>query len=211
MLFLLVTLIFISIIASTWWFGLWSNLITLVNLLLSGLIASSFFENLAKQFESMQPTYRSLWDFISIWLLFAGSFFLLRGLTDTLSTMRLRFDPITEIVGRSLLSIWIACVFVAFTLFTFHLAPLPPTIMGDTSQSTIGIGPDKMWAAFIQSRSRGALSVSKDSDYFGAYQLPVHPDDEKLAARVFDPYGKFIQQNFVRRVELSKQEMLRSK
>jgi hypothetical protein len=211
MLFLIVTLIFIAIIASTWWFGLWSNFITLINLLLSGLIASSFFEDLANKFESMQPTYRSLWDFVSIWLLFAGSFFLLRGLTDTLSAMRLRFDPITELVGRSLLSIWIACVFVAFTLFTFHLAPLPPTIMSDTSKSTIGVGPDKMWAAFIQSRSRGALSVSKDSDYFGAYDLPLHPDDQKIETRVFDPYGKFIQRNLVRRQELSQQKGLRTK
>ncbi len=210
MLFLIITLIFITIIASTWWFGLWSNLITLINLLLSGLIAASFFEDLANQLESMQPTYRSMWDFISIWLLFAGSFFLFRGLTDTLSTMRLRFDPITELIGRSLLSIWVACVFVAFTLFTFHLAPLPPTIMSDTSKSTVGIGPDRMWAAFIQSRSRGALSVAVDSDYFGTYDLPRHPDDEKIASRVFDPYGKFIHQNLVRRQELSQQKTLRS-
>ena len=210
MILLTVILIFVLIVASTWWFGLWSNLITLINLLLSGLVASSFFENVAAKLQTMQPSYKNLFDFISIWLVFIVTFIVIRGITDTLSRIRLKFDYWTETIGRSLLSIWIACVFIAFTLFTFHLAPLPPSIFSDPAKSTLGIGPDKMWAAFIQSRSRGALAEAKDSTTFSTYNLPIHPDDAKLKSRVFDPFSKFIPNNLQRRIALSKTKTLRS-
>jgi hypothetical protein len=208
---LTVILCFILIIASTWWSGLWSNLITLINMIIAGLIASSFFECLATKFESWLPSYKNLFEFLAIWILFLGSFIVLRAATDMLSSIRLKFDYWTETVGRSLLSIWIACVFIAFTLFSFHVAPLPPNVMSDPDSANFLIGPDRMWAAFLQSRSRGALSESKDSKTFGRYDSPVHPDDTELNTRVFDPYGRFIHNHTKRREALSKRKTLRIK
>ena len=67
LIFIAITM-FILIVASTWWFGLWSNLITLVNLLLASMIASICFEPLALKLLSMNSSYRYLYDFIAIWL-----------------------------------------------------------------------------------------------------------------------------------------------
>jgi hypothetical protein len=233
MIIFIMILIFVLIVASTWWFGLWSNLITLINLFLASLVASSFYENVAVEIVIRQPTYIVLVEFVSLWLVFFVAFFILRAITDVFSKVRLKFDFWTETIGRSLLSVWIAGVFICFTMFSLQLAPLPPHFFvkgGDdfelpdssTSPSEIAaeipaellakrkyFGPDKLWAAFIQSRSRGALSEGRDTTLFPSYRLGVHPDDTKLNFRVFDPFGNFFEVNHVRRVAVSKQKILR--
>ena len=233
MIVLIMVLVFVLVVASTWWFGLWSNLITLINLFLASLTASSFYENVAIEIAYRQPTYLVLVDFVSLWLVFFVTYFVLRAITDMLSKVRLKFDFWTETVGRSILSVWIACVFISFAMFSLQLAPLPPHLFVDgeaeyelpdskTNPAEIAkeipaellakekyFGPDRLWAAFIQSRSRGALSEARDTPLFPPYQLGVHPDDEELNCRVFDPFGNFFEINHIRRVEVSKQKILR--
>ena len=233
MIIFIMILVFVLVVASTWWFGLWSNLITLINLFLASLVASSFYENVAVEIVIRQPTYLVLVDFVSLWLVFFITFFVLRAITDVLSKVRLKFDFWTETIGRSVLSVWIACVFISFAMFSLQLAPLPPHLFVDgdgeyelpdstSNPSNIAddippqllakqkyYGPDRMWAAFIQSRSRGALSEARDTNLFPPYRLGVHPDDEELNSRVFDPFSNFFEINHIRRVEVSKQKILR--
>lgn len=209
MISLLIILTFFAVIASTWWFGIWNNLLTLVNMILAGLIASAYYEGVAGMLKS-NIGYGDLVDFLAVWLLFVVSFILLRTLTDITSSRKLNFDPLVEIIGQSVLSIWIACVFLAFTLFTLHLSPLTPSdFQANATDSTLGIGPDRMWLAFIQSRSRGALSASKEASFLAKkYTLKDHPDDVELNARVFDPRGTFIQDNLTRRTTLAGKKAL---
>jgi hypothetical protein len=194
MLILIAIVMFLLIVASTWWFGLWSNLITLINLFLASLLASSIYQPIANELANINDTYRPLYDFIAVWLVFVLSFMILRGVTDILSAYRLKFDPVTEMIGRSVLSVWIAGVFVCFSFFTMQMAPFPPSVYGDAkkSQEELGTLPDKLWLAFIQSRSRGALSASKEKGLWPEYQLPSHPDDAGEDKRVFDPYAEFL-------------------
>ena len=213
MLILIAFVMFILIVASTWWFGLWSNLITLINLLLASMLASSIYQPVAGSLLGIDKSYRDLYDFVAVWLVFCLTFFILRGITDALSAYRLKFDPITEMIGRSILSIWIAGVFICFAFFTMQMAPLTPAFYGRqapaTSPSEVGTIPDKLWLAFIQSRSRGALSASKKSKLFPEYKYPDHPDDAGQDKRVFDPYGEFLFDMDARRWKLSKKEWLR--
>ncbi len=206
---LLIILTFFAVIASTWWFGIWNNLLTLVNMILAGLIASAYYEGLATMLQNSMG-YKDLVDFLAVWILFVVSFIVLRSLTDITSSRRLNFDPLVEIIGQSVLSIWIACVFLAFTLFTLHLSPLTPSdFQANATDSTLGIGPDRMWLAFIQSRSRGALSASKEASFLAKeYTLEDHPDDVELNVRVFDPRGTFIQDNLTRRTTLAGKKAL---
>jgi len=201
-----IIVLFFLVIATTWWGGLWGNFITLINFFFASLIASSFYEPLAANLAKRQPDYAALMDFISLWLLFVISFVLLRVLTDNLGAYKLQFDKITELVGRSVLSIWIACLFVSFTTFSFHMAPFHPSDFEANADSAIlGVAPDRIWLAFIQSRSRGALSASRASNSLvGAYgPASVHPDDAELKdVRVFDPQASFIDSYQGYRVEL---------
>ena len=202
---LLIILLFFAVIASTWWFGIWSNILTLINLLLAGLIASSYYEILAVKLAPSMPQFKKVLPFLSVWILFVATYLLLRLATDIISTKRVKFEKMTELVGQSILSIWVAAVFIAFTTFTLHLSPLPPAAFQSTPEgSTLGIGPDRFWLAFIQSRSRGALSSSKAKNMFAAEAKgSSHPDDADLDARVFDPNGKFIPENINRRAGLA--------
>lgn len=209
MISLLIFLTFIAVIASTWWFGIWNNLLTLVNMILAGLIASAYYEGLGQTLQGSLG-YKDLVDFLAVWILFVVSFILLRTLTDITSSRKLNFDPLVEMIGQSVLSIWIACVFLAFTLFTLHLSPLTPSdFQANATDSALGIGPDRMWLAFIQSRSRGALSASKEASFLAKqYTLQDHPDDVELNVRVFDPRGTFIQDNLTRRAKLAGKKSL---
>ncbi len=209
---LVAILLFIVVAAATWWFGLWSNLITLVNLLLSGLIASSVYQNVADRIYDLQPSFVLLVDFISVWLVFILSFMILRAMTDTLSAYRLVFHPLVEMSGRTVLSLWIAGVFVCFTFFTLHLAPLDREFFGDKERAGEIPGTlfDRSWLAFIQSRSRGALSSSKQENLlFPEYKGTPHPDDVDLDARVFDPRATFLIDAEFRRRTIEDRETLR--
>ena len=197
MVILVVILLLVLIPAATWWFGLWNNFLTLINVLLAGLIASSYYETLGARLASDLRDYAKLADFLALWVLFVVSFIACRIITEFLSGYKMEFDMVTEMIGRSLLSIWIACVFVAFTLFSFHMAPLhPDAFQKDPEKATLGIGPDRMWLAFIQSRSRGALSTSRDENFLADQAAAsTHPDDADLGdVRVFDPNAQFIDQ-----------------
>lgn len=188
-------LIFLIVAGATWWFGFWSNLITLVNLLLAASIASSIYHPVSNLFVTTQPSFRYLSDFISIWMCFAISMIILRGITDTLSSYRLKFNLAVEMTGRSILSLWIAVVFCCFAMFTLQLAPLPPEFYGESfgPASATGNVCDKAWLSYIQSRSRGALSASQSSNLlFSEYELDEHPDDKDLDCRVFDPQATFL-------------------
>ena len=216
MFFLLALALFAIVFAANWWLGLWSNLLSLVNFLLAALLASSIYENVAALLASLSPeikTYDYLLEFISVWLIFFLSFGFLRAFTEFLSAYRLKFDNLTELIGRSLLSAWLGFAFLQFTLFTFHLAPIAPSDYASNAQeSVLGFGPDRMWLSLIQSRSRGALSAGKESNQFGLaekYNLPVHPDDTKLNARVFDPNGQFILKTIKQRKDLANYPTLR--
>ena len=215
MLYLIAIGMFILIVASTWWFGLWSNMVTLINLFISSLLASSLYQPMAQKLTGINESYAVLFDFIGIWLVFCLAFFVMRGLTDSLSRFRLKFDRITELVGRSILSIWIACVFICFAFFTMQMAPLAPGFYGSktkvTAPAQLGTFPDKLWPAFIQSRSRGALAASQSAGGgLPEYRLAEHPDDVGTDMRVFDPYGEFLIEMEDRRWKLSKKESIRT-
>ena len=174
------------------------------------MIASGFYENVTEQLNQSMSGWKNVTSFLAVWLTFVVSFIVLRALTDMISSKKLKFERTTEIIGQSVLSVWIACVFLAFMLFTLHLSPLPPTaFQEDPASSTLGIGPDRFWLAFVQSRSRGALSTPKEENVLaGKFTGPSHPDDAELDARVFDAEGSFIPTNVIRRQGLAERKTL---
>lgn len=201
-------IVFLIVAAGVWWFGFWNGLISLVNLLLAASISSSVYHAIANRLIVNSPSYVFLVDFLTIWLIFVLSFIILRAATDTLSTYKLTFDPIVEMIGRSIMAVWVAGVFTCFSMFTLHLAPLNPDFYGrGNDQGTI---PDKAWLAYIQSRSRGAFSSSRSANlFFPEDDRPQHQDDTDLDARVFDPFASYLTENDFRRIILSRNRTLR--
>ncbi|MEC9093647.1 MAG: CvpA family protein, partial [Planctomycetota bacterium] len=202
--------VFLAVGAGCWFTGLWSNVITLVCVVFAGMIATSFYEPLADLLEGSLGRMTYLLDLISVWLLFFVAFGFLRLVTEVLSPYRVKFNHMVDLVGRSLLSVWIAWVFVCFSMFTLHLSPIEPAGFGGGFQSTpnqnnfLGIGPDRMWLAFVQSRSMGAFAEYKDFGILPEYKEALHPDDRGSNSRIFDSKSEFILKYYDRRLEFSK-------
>ncbi len=198
----LLAVFFLLVAASLWFSGFWSSLIATINIVLAACVASAFFEPVANQIEYSgrnSQTYTYMIDFVVLWVLFFVAAIFIRALTDSFSAVRLRFDPITEMAGRTIMSLAAAWIFICFLHFTLNTAPLPPK----TTTASNMMSPDRIWLGFLQSRSRGALSEAKNPSYLKEYsRLPgvaEHPNDAGLNARVFDPRGLFAEKYNQRR------------
>ena len=210
MLTFILILIFLLVAGVLWFQGLWSNAVTLINMLLAMMLAVNYFEPLSDLIEKQQPSFTYLADFLVLWGLFALSFGVLRLATDFLSRKRVAFSFWVETVGRSLLAIWVAWLFVAFTCASMHTAPLGAHPLGfqKTPQSGnfMGLAPGRSWLAFMQSSSRGAFSRG-ESDPANRSRVE---EDADIDARIFDPESRFILKYHQRRVNFEKEASYRA-
>jgi hypothetical protein len=201
MLNLVLFLIFAICVASLWFHGLWSNVVTLINLLFAMMLAFNYFEPVSDLLDGIDSSYTYLWDYLALWGLFAIAFGLMRLVTDMASRKRVVFDFWVETIGRSILAVWIAWLFIGFICATMHTAPLGEQPLGfqptPKSGNFLGMDPGRHWLAFMQSRSRGALSRADSS---GASPSSM-PEDKDLKVRIFDPDSKFILKYHQRRVQ----------
>jgi hypothetical protein len=176
--------------------GLWSNTLTLVNVLTAGLLATNYFEPLAAFFEKQEPSFTYVWDFFAIWLLFGVAMLALRAITDVASKVKVRFFMPVEKAGGLLMACWASWIVVCFATMTLHTAPLARNFLGGGFQADpkdkmfFGVGPDRIWLGWVQRESRGALC--------------------RLSGAVvpFDPQGDFILRYGARRAEFEQQHTL---
>ncbi len=127
--YLLVLLIFLSFagIAMTVNEGLWSNTITYICLIISGLagavggvpVGMMVFDKTGKGAE-----FAWYFVFAGMWLVFTLTMLILRILTDKASQVRVRFLPIVDKIGG-----WVMCLLVAgmlegFAAYTLLSAPV---------------------------------------------------------------------------------------
>jgi uncharacterized membrane protein required for colicin V production len=164
--------------------GLWNNVLTAVNALFAGLLASSLWEPVATWLEGFVPSGTYLWDFISLWLIFCIAFLVLRTLTDLISRTRVRFKKPVDAAGGILFSLWVGWVLVSFTAMTLHTAPLAEHFLGFYEQPDQKIflnmaAPDRQWLGFVQQLSKGSMDRGNP----------------------FDPQGQFINKYAKRRKE----------
>lgn len=192
MMFLLLLVIFAAVTAAMWFQGFWNGMVTLVNLILAMVIATSFYEPASTAIEGFgAQSWTYLLDFVVLWLLFFVAYSILRSATDSLSTERVKFDLPIEMGGRSVLAAICGWIVVCFVAFSLHMAPLnSPTPLGawsTPSSRTFGpVSPDRLWLGFLHSRSQGAL-----------------------AGNIFDPDGEFMLKYHDRRDKYAKEQAMR--
>ena len=155
--------VWIVCIAMLWNEGMWSNCLTLINVLLSAMLAMNYFEPAADALDDAMPSYTFVWDYLAIWLIFALSFIILRALTDALSKTRVKFIMPIEQAGRVISVIAIGWIMVCLTLTSLHTAPLARTAVRGgfqvepMSNNFMGMAPDRMFLGFMQHRSKHVL------------------------------------------------------
>jgi uncharacterized membrane protein required for colicin V production len=148
--------------------GLWSNAISLVNILISGLVAFAFYAPLAIYLDEMlDGQYTYLLDFVCIWVLFVVTMLVCRATTGMASGTRMRFKYPIDSVGGPLVALVGAWAMAAFVMATLHTAPMPKeAFSGKLIHSDVEIdsassltAPDLGWLRFIDRVTR--------SDAFG--------------------------------------------
>ena len=80
---LLLFLLFVAIAATLYPEGMWGNAITLVNVVTAALLATNFWEPLAKLIEEYVPSFTFFWDYLTLWALFAVIYGIMRTVTDS--------------------------------------------------------------------------------------------------------------------------------
>lgn len=210
MLVLIALSVFFITILCMWFMGLWNNVLTLCNILISTLFASSLWEPVANTIESLDGTYTYVADFMAAWAVFFLSFIVIRFLAEVLCRYKVQFPGIVDYLGRTVASIAAAWILMCFTMFTMHMAPAPQSIFaGGPSDQQLLIGPDRLWLRFVHSRSKGALAEMKNVPFVPEYNIKSHPDDSHLNCRVFDPWADFIYKYRHRRRTWSQEEQVR--
>ncbi len=166
--------VWVICIAMLWNEGMWNNCITLVNVLLSALIAMNQYEQLAEFLDGKFPSYTFVFDYLSIWLAFFSAYIFMRGITDAVSKHRVKFIMPIEQAGRVISVVLIGWIMVCLTLTSLHTAPLARTAVRGgfqakpMSNNFLGMAPDRMFLGYMQHRSKNALSNN-----------PVTPFDER--------------------------------
>lgn len=209
MMTLFLILVFLATAGLIWLHGLWGAAVTLINLIMSMLIAMNLFEPISDALENnADASFTFLYDFVVLWMVFFFAFGFLRLLTDMLSKTRVKFDMPIEMAGRSILAIWCGWLLVCFTAFSLMMAPLnsvtPLGAWESPSDGAMAFSPDRLWLGFVHSRSRGALSRGKMDEGPDA-----HPDDVSLNVETFDPFGEFPIKYHDRRVKYVDEEQMR--
>ncbi len=197
MLFGIFLVIFATCMALLYQDGLWGNAVRLINLVTAGLLATNFFEPVARYLDGIQPTYTYLWDFLALWGLFAVFLVVFRAATDSISRVQVRFLKLADQIGSVLCSAWIGWIMVSFTAFSLHLAPLGREFLGGSfvpEQRVAKSGAELYWLGFMQRVSRGqfsrSLSESEVAANKYASQQEQRPGEENLA--VFDRTGALL-------------------
>jgi colicin V production protein len=160
---IMLILVFIACFAALMNSGLWSNTITLINVITSALLATNYFEPLADWFDTQDSRFTYVWDFFALWLIFGVSMGLLRAATDYMSPVKVKFFMPVDKGGGILLALWSSWVMVCFVTMTLHTAPLARNFLDGsfqpqpTSKMLFGTGPDRQWLGWVHRESLGSL------------------------------------------------------
>lgn len=155
--------------------GLWSNAITLVNIIISGLVAFGFYSPLVIYLDEMTDGRHTYWlDFAIVWGLFFVAMVVCRSLTGAASKTRMRFKNPIDPVGGPAAAVLAAWTLAAFALATLHMSPMPKDAFGgkllhdDVASASFVTSPDAAWLRFVEKMSQLAALGSSGTERFSA-------------------------------------------
>ena len=149
--------------------GIWSNSITTINIMMSGLVAFGTYAPLTIMVdEATSGSYTYLLDFLLIWAVFVVAMLVFRIVTDKISKVRLRLKHPFDAIGGPIMALLGAWVCTSFVIATLHTAPLAKDALGsklvhdDPSRGAM-TSPDLAFLHFVARTTK--------ADAFGAKGL----------------------------------------
>lgn len=123
--YIIATVIFFATLAMMVQQGVWSNLITLLAIVIGGITAFGVHQPLVVMIdERTDGSYTYLLDFLVIWLVFAAVVGLIKLIAGYLSKNRVNFPDQVDNFGGAALAAFTGYVMMSFAMSTFHAAPL---------------------------------------------------------------------------------------
>src|SRR5689334_1216649 len=169
-------LVMFAAIAMTVREGVWSNTITLIGIIFSGLVAFGFYSPIVVYLdEEMTSGQHTYWlDFAIMWALFCVAMIIYRALTGALSKTKLRFKNPIDPVGGPIIGILAAWVLAAFAMATLHVSPMPKDAFGgglsytNVDSASMITQPDAAWLRFVDAMSKPDALGTASTGKFGA-------------------------------------------
>jgi hypothetical protein len=144
--------------------GLWSNTILLINILISGLVAFSYYSPVVTWLDlQLNGQFTYVLDYVVVWVLFVATMAICRLLTGMSSRTRMRFRHPIEPIASPIMGLLAAWVLSSFTMATLHLAPMGKEAFGgklvygttdDIRNASPLTAPDVGWLKFVERMSR---------------------------------------------------------
>lgn len=164
--------------------GLWSNAVSLVSIIISGLVAFGFYSPLVIYLDQMSDGEHTYWlDFAVIWALYSAAAVICRALTGAASKTRMRFKNPIDPVGGPIVGVIAGWVLAAFTMATMHVAPLPKDVFGgklnhsDVATASAVTSPDAAWLRFVETMSEpAALGLGDKRDFSAQSFVKIYTD-----------------------------------
>ncbi len=199
----LMFLILVAVVATTYTEGMWSNALRLVNVVFAALLATNYWEPVARFAEQQAPTFTFFIDFLVLWGLFGLFMIIFRVLTDFLSRVNVRFLKIADRIGSGFFAVWTGWVIVCFTMFSLNTAPLAKTFLFGGFQpgqsNFLAMAPDLQWVVFVQRMSRGPFSRGLSEAEVADGHYGVGQSDRDTQTAVFDRNADFVYKYTARR------------
>ena len=188
---LMVVIIFVCM-ATLYSEGMWSNAIRLINAVTAALVATNYFEPLARWLDNKLSAGTYAWDFSALWILFAVVFGILRSATDAISRIRVRFPLLADQIGGGFFALDQLGRDLLHDDVAAHRSPLPqlPLWRVPAGAADARVRADRQWLGFMQKVSLGAFRRRATAEEQQNHTYVSDPDaDSKYA--VFDESGAF--------------------
>ncbi|MEX2172358.1 MAG: CvpA family protein [Pirellulales bacterium] len=164
--------------------GLWSNTITLICIVLSGLAAFGFYQPLTVWVdEKTEGSYTYLLDIVCLWGVYVVAMILLSALAASLSKTRMRFKNPIDPIGGPIVAVISGWVLMSLVLASLHTAPLGKETMGgalvhstsDVQSKSSLSAPDLWWLRFMQNAAQVDL-LGTNQEFSAALFITTYAD-----------------------------------
>lgn len=152
----MIDILCLAVIGATAYFvsneGAWGAVHSFLCVLLSALIATNYFEQVATILEGLSPGYRHFMDVIALVGLFIGCVFALRLGSEHLVQVYIGLPSAMDTAGKWLFGAATGYLTMAFLLMALHTAPFPREFLGFKPErpNCFGMAPDRQWIGFMQ-------------------------------------------------------------
>lgn len=176
---IILSIIFFATLAMMVMEGLWSNLITLGQVLLCGLLAFGIYQPITIWAdERFEGSYTYYLDIVVLWGVYAVAMVVVKALCGLLSRTKLRFVHPMDSIGGPLFAAVTAFFMAGFVGATLHTSPLAKETLSagmvhdDVDGASSLTNPDIAWLRLVETASGAGLLGGQQfspADYVAIY------------------------------------------